>query len=231
MAGSETTALNAAPREAHGSRETRRLRRTGQVPGVVYGGDGESVALQVESRTLRRALAHSGAVLELALAGEETPVVLKDVQRHPVTGETMHVDFLRVRLDQAIQTTVVLELLGIEEAPGVKDGGIVEQITRELTVEALPNDIPDRLEHDVSGMEMNDTLTLEAVKAPAGVTLVDDSETVVATLTPPRLEIEPEEEIEQETELVGEGEEEGAAEGDAEGAGDSDAAETETPEG
>jgi large subunit ribosomal protein L25 len=170
-------------------------------------------------------------VIDLALEGDSSPVVLKDVQRHPVTGETMHVDFLRVRLDQAIQATVVLELTGIEDSPGVKDGGIVEQVTRELTIEALPTDIPDQLEHDVSAMAMHDTLTLESVKAPEGVVLVDDPETVVATLTPPRLEIEPDEEIEQETELVGEGADEAAAEGDAAGSGDSDAAETQTPEG
>jgi large subunit ribosomal protein L25 len=231
MAGSETTTLTVAHREDHGSRATRRLRRRGQVPGVVYGGESDPIALQVEARTLRRALAHAGAVIELTVDGDMTPVVLKDVQRHPVTGDTMHVDFLRVRLDRVIQATVVLELLGIDEAPGVKDGGIVEQVTRELTIEALPTDIPDQLEHDVSGMEMNDTLTLEAVRAPEGVKLVDDPETVVATLSPPRLEIEPEEEIETETELVGEGADEAIAEGEAEGAGDSDAAESQPPEG
>jgi large subunit ribosomal protein L25 len=171
---------------------------------VVYGGSGEPTAFQVEARTLRRALAHTGAVIELHLEGGSTPVLVKDVQRHPVTGDAMHIDFLRVRLDRAIQATVVLELIGAEDAPGVKSGGVMEQVTREFTIEALPGDIPDQLEHDVSALEMNDTVTLDAVTPPAGVTLVDDPETVVVTLTPPRLEIEPEEEIETETELVGE---------------------------
>jgi large subunit ribosomal protein L25 len=218
MARSETTKLPVQRREPAGSRATRRLRREGFVPGVVYGGGEDPVPFAVPARELRLALAHAGAVMELALDGEKsTPVVLKDQQVDAVRGDTLHVDLLRVRLDVAIQTTVPLELLNSEEAPGVKEGGVLEHVTRELNVEALPNEIPDVIEHDVSGMEMNDTLTLAAVAAPAGVTLLDDpDETVIATLTPPRLEVEPEEEIEEETELVGEEGEVPAAE--AEGA-------------
>ena len=134
-----------------------------------------------------------------------TPAVLKDAQHHPVRGETLHVDLLRVRLDRPIQAPVALELTGGEEAPGVKAGGVLEHVTREVNIEALPTAIPDLIEVDVSAMEINDTLTLAAVSPPAGVTLLDDlEETVVATLTPPRLEIEEPEEIEQETEVVGE---------------------------
>jgi large subunit ribosomal protein L25 len=117
-------------------------------------------------------------------------------------------------MDRPIQATTILELDGGEEAPGVKEGGILEQITRELNIEALPADIPDAIHHDVSEMEMNDTLTLAAVTAPAGVTLLDDvEETVIATLSPPRVEEEPEE-IEEETELVGEEGEEVPPEGE-----------------
>ena len=101
----------------------------------------------------------------------------------------------------------MLELVGADDAPGVKEGGVLEQVTRELTIEALPTDIPDSLQHDVSEMEIGDTLTLEALTPPSDVTLVDDPETVIATLTPPRLQLEEETEIEEETELVGEGEE------------------------
>ena len=89
--------------------------------------------------------------------------MLKELVRHPVSGHTIHVDLLRVRLDQAIQATVVLELIGAEDAPGVKEGGVLEQITRELTIEALPTDIPDSLQHDVSEMQIDDTLTLAAI--------------------------------------------------------------------
>jgi large subunit ribosomal protein L25 len=214
----DTTTLTVAPRTVEGSRATRRLRRTGLVPGVVYGGEGEPIAFQVEARTLRQALAHGGAVITLTVEGEgETPVVLKDQQRHPVTGDTLHVDLLRVDLRQKIGAVVVLDLVGAEDAPGVKAGGVLEQVTRELNIEALPTAIPDTIELDVSQAEIGDTITLAAVTAPEGVELLDDAETVVATLTPPRLSTEDDEEIETETEVVGEAgaEGEGAAEGES----------------
>jgi len=201
----DTTTLTVAPRSVEGSRSTRRLRRSGQVPGVVYGGGGEPVPFQVGERDLRLALAHAGAVITLTLDGQETPVVLKDHQRHPVTGLTMHIDLLRVDLTQTIHATVVLELTGVEDAPGVKSGGVLEQITRELNVEALPASIPDTIVHDVSAAEIGDTITLDAVAVPEGVTLLDELETVVVTVTPPRLSVEPSDELEQETEVVGEG--------------------------
>jgi large subunit ribosomal protein L25 len=146
-------------------------------------------------------------VLELAIDGSSTPAVLKDAHYHPVRGETLHVDFLRVRLDVAIHATVLLDLAGAEEAPGVKEGGVLEQVTREVNIEALPGDIPETIQHDVSGMEINETITLSAVTPPKGVTLIDDvEETVIATLVPPTVDVEAEEEaMEEETERVGEG--------------------------
>lgn len=232
MARTDTTALQVLPREPSGSREARRLRRGGNVPGVLYGGGDEPVSFQVSARTLRHALASAGAVMDLTIeGGSASPVVLKELVRHPLTGDTVHIDLLRVRLDVKIQSTVQLELTGAEDSPGIRDGGVLEQITRELTIEALPNDIPDSLTHDVSGMEINDTITLESLTTPSTVTLLDDPETVIATLTPPRLQLEADDEIESETEVVGEGEAgeaeegEGAAEGgdDAESSSDSDA--------
>jgi large subunit ribosomal protein L25 len=115
-------------------------------------------------------------------------------------------------MNETIQTTVVLELTGAEDAPGVDLGGVLSQETREVNIEALPGDIPDTITHDVSGMQINDTLTLAAVTVPDGITLLDDPETVIATITPPTLE-PVEEEIETETALVGE-EAEAQAEGD-----------------
>jgi large subunit ribosomal protein L25 len=219
MATTDTTGLTVEQRVPDGSRAARRLRREGKVPGVIYGGGEDPVAFQVDARLLRQALAHSGAVIDLSIGGTSTPVVVKELARHPVSGETVHVDLLRVRLDQAIQTTVVLDLLGVDDAPGTKEGGVLEQVTRELTIEALPGEIPDSLEHDVSEMQIGDTVMLESLAPPAGVKLIDDPETVIATLTPPRLQLEEEPEIEEETELVAaEGAEE-AAEGD-EGGGE-----------
>jgi large subunit ribosomal protein L25 len=201
-----TTKLNVTARAAGGSREARRLRRRGRVPGVVYGGDGDALGFDADARELRLALARSGAVLDLSIDGAKaTPVVLKDAQRHPIHGETTHVDLLRVNLDVEIQTTVPLELQGTEDAPGVMEGGVLEQITRELNVEALPTAIPESIVHDVGEMAIGDTILLTAVAIPAGVAPLDDlEETIVATLSPPRLQAQAEEEIEAETELVGE---------------------------
>lgn len=216
MASSENS-LSLTTRAPEGSRSARRLRREGLVPGVLYGGGGEPEHFSVDGRILRNTLAHAGAILQVSIdGGGEAPVLVKDVQRHPVRGEAVHVDLLRVRMDQAVQTTVVLHLEGAEEAPGVTEGGILSQELRELHVEALPGDIPEQVVHDVSGLEMNATLTLDAIGAPEGVTLLDDPETVVATITPPTVEPVAEE-IETETELVGEGAEGEEAEAQAEG--------------
>jgi large subunit ribosomal protein L25 len=206
--------LEVTSRVAGGSRAARRLRRTGRVPGVVYGGSGESMGFDVDARELRLALASSGAVLDLSVDGEAaTPVVLKEAQRDHVRGDTIHVDFLRVRLDEAIHAVVPLELTDSEDAPGVKEGGVLEQITRELNVEALPTAIPEAIQHPVGEMQIGETIALAAVTIPEGVTLLDDlEETVIATLSPPRLQVEQEEEIEAETDLVGEGAEPAEAE-------------------
>lgn len=219
----DSSVLSVVRREPAGSRAARRLRREGNVPGIVYGGGSEPITFQVDARDLRLALQHAGAVLDLSIDGEQSsPVVVKELVRHPVTGYATHIDLLRVRLDQAIQATVALELVGGDDAPGVKEGGVLEHVTREITVEALPNDIPDRLEYDVSEMVIGDTVMFSELTAPANVQLIGDEETVIATLTPPRLQIEEEPEIEEETELVGEeGEEvpEGEGEAPAEGEG------------
>ena len=205
MAKAESTTLNVALREPSGSRAVRRLRREGHVPGVVYGGGEDPMSFSINSRDLRIALAHAGAVLDLSVDGtKSSPVVLKELVRHPVNGETMHVDLIRVRLDQAIQATVVVDLVGAESAPGVIEGGVVEQVTREVTVEALPGDIPDQLSHDISSLEVAGTLLLESLRAPEGVTIVGEPDTVIATITAPRLQLEPDTGIEEETGVVGE---------------------------
>ena len=208
---SRLTRLDVSARTPGGSRTARRLRGTGLFPGVLYG-HGEAISFAVEARALRTALAAAGAVLEVSLDGATpTPAVLKDAQRHPVRGDTVHVDLIRVRLDQPIQATVAVELTGAEEAPGVRDGGVLEHVTHNIQVEALPTAIPESISHDVSEMVIGDTLLLSALLAPEGVTLLGElDEIVIATLSPPRLRLEDEEEIETETELVGEGGEEGA---------------------
>jgi large subunit ribosomal protein L25 len=218
----DSTKLEVRSRDAEGSRAARRLRRTGRVPGVLYGGGGDSLGFDVDARELRLALARSGAVLDLSIDGAKaTPVVLKEAQRDPVRGETVHVDLLRVRLDQAIHAVVPLELTGIDESPGVKEGGILEQIIRELNVEALPTAIPEAIVHEVGEMQIGDTIGLDAIAMPDGVALLDEvEEATVATLSPPKLQAEAEE-LEAETELIGEGEEGvEAAEGEDSGGGE-----------
>ena len=217
-----TTKLSLTAREPGHSRSTRRLRRTGLVPGVIYGGDGGPEHFAVDARILRNTLAHSGAILEVSIdGGKGTPVLVKDLQRHPVRGEAIHVDFLRVNMAETIHTTVVLELTGADDSPGVDEGGVLNQETRELNIEALPGDIPDSIVFDVSHLVMNETVTLSALTVPENITLLDDlDETVLVTITPPTLE-PVEDEIETETELIGEdGEPIEAPDGEGESAGE-----------
>ncbi len=221
MAASRST-LKAAPRADFGSRASRRMRREGIVPGVVYAGGAEAKPFQVSERDVRNILQEGAALFDLQLdSGKAVPVVIKEQQLHPVRGTMQHLDLQQVKLDEAIQADVVIELEGIDDAPGVRASGVLEHVTREITVEALPTEIPDRIVVDVSAMEINDTLQLSTIEPPAGVTFVADEpeEITLVTLSPPRVEEVEEPEVEEETELVGEGEGEG--EGEAAEGGDS----------
>jgi large subunit ribosomal protein L25 len=205
MADGSRPSLSVEERSERGSREARRLRRSGYVPGVLYGASHpESVAFKVGARELRHLLADGSALFDVKICGEKSvPVILKDRQNHPVREEVMHVDFLEVRLDEKIEAMVAVELEGGDEAPGVKEGGVLEHVSRELLIEALPTDIPERIVVDVAHMDMGDTLLLAAVPAEAGVEFLDDpEETTIATVVVPTRVEEPE--IEEETELVGE---------------------------
>ena len=217
---SKRSCLKAAPRTDFGSRSSRRMRRDGVVPGVVYSGGSDATAFQVSERDVRSILSEGAALFDLEIDGSKAvPVVIKEEQHHPVRGSIQHLDLMQVNLKEAIQAEVAIELEGVETAPGVKGGGVLEHVTREITVEALPAEIPDNIVVDVSAMEINDTLSLATVTAPDGVTFVaeDLEEITIVTLSPPRVE-EVTTEVEEEAELVGEGEEGEAAEG--EGGGD-----------
>jgi large subunit ribosomal protein L25 len=222
---SKRSTLKAASRADFGSRSSRRMRREGVVPGVVYSGGSEATAFQVSDRDVRGILQEGAALFDLEIEGSKAvPVVIKEEQRHPVRGDLQHLDLMQVNLKEAIQAEVALELEGVEDAPGVKGGGVLEHVTREITVEALPAEIPDNITIDVSTLEVNDTLSLAAVTAPEGVTFVADEpeEITIVTVSPPRVE-EAAPELEEEAELVGEGEGEGdAAEGDGGDSGESE---------
>jgi large subunit ribosomal protein L25 len=236
MAG-ERTKLIVAAREHLGSRESRRLRRQGLVPGVLYG-RGEPVAISIPERELRRALSGEGGLhalldVEIDGAAKTHASILKEYQVDPVRGGVTHVDLQEVRLDRPIHASVSVQLVGGEEAPGVREGGVLSQPLRELGVEALPLDVPEHIELDVSAMEIGGTLRVGDVSVDDGVTLLDDPETVVATITAPTRVVEPEveEELEEGEEAAVEGEApEGeaapeAGEPGAEAAGDQDSAE------
>ena len=238
MAEASRPSLSVEERPERGTRAVRRLRREGFVPGVLYGGRGdgagkggrgkasgeaaECVSFKVDARELRQVLVDGSALIDVAVdGGEARPVIVKDQQFHPVRHELLHIDLLEVRLDEKIGAAVAVELEGVEEAPGVKEGGVLEHVTRELNIEALPTDIPERITVDVTGMEIAATLHLSEVPAPPGVEFLDDpEETIIATVVPPT-EVEEPEEVEEETELVGE---EVAAEAGAEGATGEEAA-------
>lgn len=219
MATTTRPSLTVEQRAERGSRAARRLRRRGLVPGVLYGGgDGESHTFAVGSRDLRLALHSGSALLDLKIGDDKPrPVIVKDQQHDPVRGDVLHIDFLQVRLDEKIHALVAIELEGGEEAPGVNEGGVLEHTTREVNIEALPTDIPERIVVDVSGMAIAATMHLSEVAAPAGVDFLDDlEETIIATITLPSEVEEPE--VEVETELVGEAEGDAAAAEAGEGA-------------
>jgi large subunit ribosomal protein L25 len=208
MASNRPT-LAVTKRDEFGSRVSRRLRRSGQLPGVVYGG-GDCINFAADARELRRVIVGAGALIDLSVDGDTRPVIVKAMQQHPVRGELVHVDFLEVRLDEKIQTTVPVHAEGGEDAPGVKEGGVLELPTHTLNIEALPTDIPEAITVDVSGLGMTETMHLSALTPPEGVTFLDDpEETIIATIVIPAEEPE-EPEVEEEAALVGEEAEAGA---------------------
>jgi len=187
--------LEVKERERLGTPESRRLRKQGFVPGVLYGKTAAR-AIAIGERDLRAALTTSSglhAVLDVVLEGQTTthPSILKEYQRDPVRGFVRHVDLQEVRLDVAIQASVQLHVVGTEDAPGVREGGVMSQPTTEITIEALPMEVPESIEVDVSAMEMGDTLRLEDIGSREGVTYLDDPhETVLATISAPMREEE-----------------------------------------
>jgi large subunit ribosomal protein L25 len=226
----ERVKLDAQERETVGTTAAARLRREGVIPGVIYGRGKKPHAIAVPERELREALSgpHGRhAILDVTLAGQKTShaSILKDFQVDPIRGRITHFDLHEVRLDQPITAQVAVELVG--ESPGVKAGGVLSALVREVSVEALPLEMPDRLELDISGAEIGATLRVADLVAPEGSKLLDDPDTVVATVAAPRVEVEevPEEEELAEGEEAPEGEEP-AAEGEAPTAeaGESDAA-------
>lgn len=217
-------------RDRIGSRAARRLRREGLIPAVVYGGERDTLPIQVDRRALLDLIKEAGsenAVFVLELAGSKGKTrhcMVRDMEVNPLTREIVHVDFIRIDMSRKVEVEVPVELVGIPLGVS-EDGGILDHITREVEVECLPGDIPNHLEVDVSELHIGQNVTIGDVSLPAGVELIDDPERVVASVVVPHIEEEPEEEEEMlleaemaEPELVGrEGEGEEGEEAEEEG--------------
>jgi large subunit ribosomal protein L25 len=215
--------LQAKPREERGKNAARRLRASGMLPAVLYGdGDGSSTALAVPDRVVDYTLQHIGdnALYDIDLGAGGSTARIVDVQRNPVSGRLLHVDFAPVDMLERIEVTVPLHVVG--EAPGTEEGGVLQQVAYEVQIETLPGDIPQELTLDVSSLRMNENLTLADLRLPEGITLVSDPEEVAAIVTAPTeiteedleaagvVEEEPEEAVEEGEEApeAAEGEEE-----------------------
>ena len=222
MAG-ERIKLQVRERERRGSADARRLRKEGFIPGVLYGNGKQPYAICIQERELRRVLTGASglhAILDVVLEGQKTThaSILKDYQQDPLRGHISHVDLQEVRLDQPIQASVNVQLIG--EPEGVKEGGVLSQVQREINVEALPMEIPEHIDLDVSGMAIGDSLRLVDLPEREGVKYLDNpEETVLATVTLPTRVEEPEPEVEEgeegelpEGEVPAEEQPEGAAE-------------------
>lgn len=214
-------------REERGKNANRRLRASGRVPAIVYGGGREPVAIQIETRRLQELLRSSGEnaifLLKLGDQGTSRHTMIRDLAINPVTRRIVHVDFQRVKMDEIVRVSVPIELLGTPI--GVKnEGGVLEFIHREVAIESLPGKIPSQLEIDVSGLNLGDRVTTTDLDLPEGVTMLEELDRVIASVAQPRVaEVEEEEEgelleeVPEEPEVIGRGKgEEEAEEGSEE---------------
>jgi large subunit ribosomal protein L25 len=222
------TTLVAELRSDKGSRPAGRLRREGRLPGVVYGLGEEAQSVTVNAHQLGTILSSkSGAntLITLKIDGADQLALARQIQRDAVKGILVHVDFIRVRADQTIQAEVRIDLIG--DAEGVSQGGMLEQMMHTLTVEGKPGQLPNEISHDVTVLELGDQLHVKDLAIPAGITVVNDPEDLIATISQPRgLEEEEAAAEGEEGEEGAEGAEggeggEGAAEASSDDSGDS----------
>lgn len=221
---SDTFVLNAEVREAQGKGASRRLRRAGKVPGIVYGAHREAQAIAVPANELKSSLEYEAFfshILTLKLGGKQEQVVLKDLQRHPAKQEIWHLDLLRVVANEAIRVHVPLHFIGEDVAPGVKrDGGIIDHHRNELEIECLPANLPEYIEVDISELALDESIHLSELPLPEGVSSVDlahEHDLALVSILPPRVEAAIEEE-----EAAGEEEGAGAPETGEEEPGEED---------
>jgi large subunit ribosomal protein L25 len=208
-----TNEITVTPRTVIG-KASRRLAGAKQIPAVLYGVGREAMPVAVDRHDFELWATHHSAgsgMVELKVEGEKKmiPAMVRDIQHSAVKGTILHIDFLAVAMDKVVAASVPLHLLNDPE--GVREGGVLMVSLHEITVEALPAELPEVIEWDVSTLKLGDILHLSDLTAPRGVTFTDDPESIVASVQLPRLEIEEAEEAVTEPELIGavpEGEEE-----------------------
>ncbi|MBV60063.1 MAG: 50S ribosomal protein L25/general stress protein Ctc [Nevskiales bacterium] len=218
---SEDYIVHAETRSVQGTGASRRLRRTGKVPAILYGGGAEPVQLSVDHNEMLRHLEHEAFyshILSIEVDGKTENAVLKDLQRHPSKAQILHADFMRVVAGQSMRMTVPLHFVGEDKSPGIKNnGGVLDRLRNELEIECLPRNLPEYIEVDVSGLDVNESIHLEELTLPEGVTSVAQAHgenwTVVAVHVP-RAAVETDEDA---------GDADDAADGDAaDGEGESE---------
>lgn len=228
------TELRVEPREHTGKSFNRKLRADGWIPAVVYGAGKDPLSIQVEKRHFLDLMRHADGehsvfLLKLGDSDKTRHTMIRNIESDPVSRKLLHIDFQRVRMDQKVRIEVPVELVG--EPTGVhNEGGVLDFITREITIECLPGNIPGHLEFDVSELAIGDHAELGEIELPEGVELISEPERVLASVSHPQILEEPEEEDEDllleaedmEPEVIGRGREDDA-EGEAEGEGEEDA--------
>lgn len=202
----DAVALVAHTRETVGH-ANRRLTSTHQIPAVVYGKGHDNTPVALDRHDFENFMIHHGAtgLVHLKIDGEKKAVnaVIRDIQYSAVKGNVLHVDFLAVRMDEAIHATVPIHL--VNDPEGVRAGGVLTVNVHELSIEALPGDLPESIEHDVAALNVGDTVHISDLAIPEGVKILDDPETIVASVQAARAEVEeaPAEEA-AEPEVIGE---------------------------
>lgn len=192
----EETKLIAKKRDLQGSSNSRRMRRAGGLPGVIYGEGKDATPIQLDMHAFDELLHHHTSetmITEIALEGSgDLSVLVKDVQRHPVTSDVMHVDLLKIIAGQTIQVDILLSLVG--ECAGVKEGGVVEQAMHSIAIECLPKDLVESIEVDITEMDIGDSLCVADLDLGTKFITTVDAAVIVASVAAPRAEEEPGEE-------------------------------------
>ncbi|MFW6381299.1 MAG: 50S ribosomal protein L25 [Bacillota bacterium] len=204
-------------RKETGKGAARKLRRQGKIPGVVYGKERNSQPLSVDPRDLYDKI-NKNAIIDLVIDGEQESetVMIKDYQRDVIKNKLLHVDFQKISMEEKIDVTVPINLVG--EAPGVQEGGVLQQLMREVEISVLPEDIPEEIDLDISELEVGDSLQVQQLQSE-GIDVLASPEDVIVTVVTPTEEIEEEveEELEEEfiePEVIGEEGEEELEEGE-----------------